>query len=137
MMGTSGIVGPCILHATGGGYTFKIQKKDNVSVACFGDGAVNNRAFHEGLNMASIWNLPYIFVCENNQFATEVPFEYSSGIPDVGRRAADYGIPGNYSPDTGGPTTEPTSKTSFFGRQRPAEKILTNHITRPILTWLQ
>ena len=42
MMGTSGIVGPCILHATGGGYTFKIQGKDNVSVACFGDGAVNN-----------------------------------------------------------------------------------------------
>lgn len=94
MMGTSGIVGPCILHATGGGYTFKIQKKDNVSVACFGDGAVNNGAFHEGLNMASIWNLPCIFVCENNQFATEVPFEYSSGIPDVGRRAANYGIPG-------------------------------------------
>lgn len=94
MMGTSGIVGPCILHATGGGYTFKIQEKDNVSVACFGDGAVNNGAFHEGLNMASIWNLPCVFVCENNQFATEVPFEYSSGIPDVGRRAANYGIPG-------------------------------------------
>ena len=94
MMGTSGIVGPCILHATGGGYTFKIQGKDNVSVACFGDGAVNNGAFHEGLNMASIWNLPCIFVCENNQFATEVPFDYSSGIPDVGRRAANYGIPG-------------------------------------------
>ncbi len=94
MMGTSGIVGPCILHASGGGYTFKIQGKDNVSVACFGDGAVNNGAFHEGLNMASIWNLPCIFVCENNQFATEVAFDYSSGIPDVGRRAANYGIPG-------------------------------------------
>lgn len=95
MMGTSGIVGPCILHACGGGYTFKIRRLPHVAVACFGDGAVNNGAFHEGLNMAAIWKLPVIFVCENNQFATEVPFEYSSGIPDVGRRAANYGIPGH------------------------------------------
>ena len=94
MMGTSGIVGPCILQACGGGYSFKILKSDNVAVAFFGDGAVNNGAFHEGLNMASIWNLPVIFVCENNQFATEVPFNYSSGIPDVGRRGENYGIPG-------------------------------------------
>ena len=94
MMGTSGIVGPCILHACGGGYAFKIKKTDNVAAACFGDGAVNNGAFHEGLNMASIWKLPVIFVVENNQFATEVPFSYSSGIPDIGRRAENYGIPG-------------------------------------------
>ena len=94
MMGTSGIVGPCILHACGGGYTFKILKTKNVAVAFFGDGAVNNGAFHEGLNMASIWKLPVVFVCENNQFATEVPFSYSSGIPNVGRRAANYGLPG-------------------------------------------
>jgi 2-oxoisovalerate dehydrogenase E1 component len=94
MMGTSGIVGPCILQACGGGYAFKLRKADNVAVAFFGDGAVNNGAFHEGLNMASIWNLPVLFVCENNQFATEVPFQYSSGIPDVGRRAENYGLPG-------------------------------------------
>ncbi|MDA1051595.1 MAG: dehydrogenase E1 component subunit alpha/beta [Planctomycetota bacterium] len=94
MMGTSGIVGPCILHACGAGYAFKIKKSDNVAAACFGDGAVNNGAFHEGLNMASIWKLPVIFVVENNQFATEVPFSYSSGIPDVGRRAENYGMPG-------------------------------------------
>lgn len=94
MMGTSGIVGPCILQAAGGGYAFKVLEKDNVAVAFFGDGAVNNGAFHEGLNMASIWNLPVIFVCENNQFATEVPFSYSSGIPNVGRRAENYGMPG-------------------------------------------
>ena len=94
MMGTSGIVGPCILQACGGWYSFKIKGTDNVSVAFFGDGAVNNGAFHEGLNMASIWNLPSIFVCENNQFATEVPFEYASAIPDVWRRAQNYGIPG-------------------------------------------
>jgi 2-oxoisovalerate dehydrogenase E1 component len=94
MMGTSGIVGPCILQACGGGYTFKLQKRANVAVAFFGDGAVNNGAFHEGLNMASIWKLPVLFVCENNQFATEVPFEYSSGNPSVGERGAAYGIVG-------------------------------------------
>ena len=94
LMGTSGIVGPCILQACGGGYSFKILKTDQVAVAFFGDGAVNNGAFHEGLNMAAIWKLPVIFVCENNQFATEVAFEYASGIPDVGRRAGNYGLPG-------------------------------------------
>ena len=94
MMGTSGIVGPCILQACGGGYSSKLLKNGTVGVAFFGDGAVNNGAFHEGLNMASIWKLPALFVCENNQFATEVPFAYASGIPDVGRRAANYGMPG-------------------------------------------
>jgi 2-oxoisovalerate dehydrogenase E1 component len=94
LMGTSGIVGPCILQAVGAGYSFKLLKSERVAVAFFGDGAVNNGAFHEGLNMASIWGLPVIFVCENNQYATEVPFDYASGIPDVGRRAANYGMPG-------------------------------------------
>jgi len=94
LMGTSGIVGPCILQACGGGYSFRIRGTQDVAVAFFGDGAVNNGAFHEGLNMASIWKLPVLFICENNQFATEVPFSYSSGIPQVGRRAANYGIPG-------------------------------------------
>src|ERR1700736_5845080 len=86
LMGTSGIVGPCILQAAGASYRFRLRRPDRGAGAFFGDGAVNNGAFHEGLNMASIWNLPVLFVCENNQFATEVPFAYASGIPDVGRR---------------------------------------------------
>jgi len=94
MMGTSGIVGPSILQATGAGYSFKILKTDQVAVAFFGDGAVNNGAFHEGLNMASIWRLPVLFVCENNQFATEIPFSYSSGNASVGKRGSAYGLPG-------------------------------------------
>jgi 2-oxoisovalerate dehydrogenase E1 component len=94
LMGTSGIVGPSILQATGAGYGFKILKCDRVAVAFFGDGAVNNGAFHEGLNMAAIWNLPVLFVCENNQYATEVPFSYSSGNPSVAGRAAAYGLSG-------------------------------------------
>ena len=94
MMGTSGIVGPCILQAAGAGYSAKLMNNGRVAVAFFGDGAVNNGAFHEGLNMASIWKLPVLFVCENNQFATEVPFSYSSGNPSVAGRAASYGLPG-------------------------------------------
>lgn len=93
MMGTSGIVGPCILQATGAGYSFKLLKTDRVGVAFFGDGASNNGAFHEGINLATIWDLPVIFVCENNMYATEVPFAYSSGNPDVGNRGPAYGLP--------------------------------------------
>ena len=92
MMGTSGIVGPCILQATGAAYSFKLLKSTQVAVAFFGDGAVNNGAFHEGLNMASIWKLPVIFICENNQYATEVPFSYSAGNPHVAERGAAYGM---------------------------------------------
>jgi 2-oxoisovalerate dehydrogenase E1 component len=94
LMGTSGIVGPCILQAAGAGYSFQLLKTQHVAVAFFGDGAVNNGAFHEGLNLAGIWKLPVLFVCENNQFATEVPFAYSAGNPSVASRAASYGLPG-------------------------------------------
>ena len=58
LMGTSGIVGPCILQAAGAGYSFRILQNGRVAVAFFGDGAVNNGAFHEGLNLAGIWKLP-------------------------------------------------------------------------------
>jgi len=92
MMGTSGIVGPCILQAAGAGYSSLIMKAGHLGVAFFGDGAVNNGAFHEGLNMASIWKLPVLFVCENNQFATEVPFATVAGNPSVAARGAAYGI---------------------------------------------
>src|SRR3989454_650000 len=90
LMGTSGIVGPCILQAAGAGYSFKLLGSDRVGVAFFGDGAVNNGAFHEGLNMAAIWDLPALFICENNMYATEVPFAYASRNTDVAQRAAGY-----------------------------------------------
>src|SRR5207247_6713839 len=94
LMGTSGIVASCLLQATGAGYSFKLLNTDRAAVAFFGDGAVNNGAFHEGLNLAGIWKLPVLFVCENNQFATEVPFAYASGNPDVAGRGPAYGLPG-------------------------------------------
>jgi 2-oxoisovalerate dehydrogenase E1 component len=92
MLGTSGIVGPSILMATGAAYGYKILKQDRVSVAFFGDGASNNGAFHEGLNLASIWKLPVIFVCENNQYATEVPFATVAGNSNVAERGIAYNI---------------------------------------------
>ncbi len=94
MMGTSGIVGPCILQATGAGYTFKLLNQPQVGVAFFGDGAVNNGAFHEGLNLAAIYGLPVLFICENNMYATEIAFSYATRNTDVGARGALYGIPG-------------------------------------------
>ena len=94
MMGTSGIVGPCILQAAGAGYTFKLLGKPHVGVAFFGDGASNNGAFHEGLNLAAIYQLPSLFICENNQFATEIAITYATRNPDVWTKAASYGMPG-------------------------------------------
>jgi 2-oxoisovalerate dehydrogenase E1 component len=93
MLGTSGIVGPSILMAAGIAYAYRLARSDRVSVAFFGDGASNNGAFHEGLNMAAIWKLPVIFVCENNQYATEVPFSSVAGNTDLAARGAAYGIP--------------------------------------------
>lgn len=92
MMGTSGIVGPCILQATGAGYSARLLNNGTVGVAFFGDGASNNGAFHEGLNLAAIWDLPVIFVCENNLYATEVPFSYATRNTDMAERARTYGM---------------------------------------------
>jgi 2-oxoisovalerate dehydrogenase E1 component len=94
MLGTSGIVGPSILMAAGAGYSAMLAGSDRVSVAFFGDGAVNNGAFHEGLNLATVWELPVLFVCENNLYATEVPFATVTKQPSVAARAASYGIAG-------------------------------------------
>jgi 2-oxoisovalerate dehydrogenase E1 component len=93
MLGTSGIVGPSILMAAGAGYSYRLLGQDRVSVAFFGDGAVNNGAFHEGLNLAAIWKLPVLFVCENNLYATEVPFASVAGNSDVAERGRAYGMP--------------------------------------------
>jgi 2-oxoisovalerate dehydrogenase E1 component len=92
--GTSGIVGPSILLASGAAYKFKLEGSTHVGVAYFGDGASNNSAFHEGLNMAAAWKLPAVFVCENNMYATEVPFSYASKSTNVASRACGYNLPG-------------------------------------------
>jgi len=94
LMGTTGIVGPNILQATGAGYSFRLLKNAKVSVGFFGDGAVNNGAFHEGLNLAAIWDLPVLYVCENNLYATEVAFSDATRNTDVAERARGYGMAG-------------------------------------------
>ena len=93
LMGTSGIVGPCILQALGAAYSFKVLASDNVAVAFFGDGGSNNGAFHEGLNLASIFNLPVVFVCENNQYALSTSYKATTAVPQVAMRGDAYGIP--------------------------------------------
>lgn len=94
LLGTSGIVGPSILLAAGAAYAFKLNRTDRVAVAFFGDGASNNGAFHEGINMATIWKLPVLFVCENNQYATEIAYSSVSRVVDVSAKAAGFGLPG-------------------------------------------
>jgi 2-oxoisovalerate dehydrogenase E1 component len=93
-MGSSGIVAGGIGLAAGGGYTAKLLKTDRVSVAFFGDGASNNGAFHEGINLATTWKLPTLFICENNLYATEVPLSKATANPDIASRAAAYAVPG-------------------------------------------
>jgi 2-oxoisovalerate dehydrogenase E1 component len=93
-LGSNGVVPPGILIGAGAGLSAKLRGTDQVSVAFFGDGAVNNGAFHEGLNLAATWCLPVIFVCENNLYATEMPFEQATKNTSVASRAAAYKIPG-------------------------------------------
>jgi TPP-dependent pyruvate/acetoin dehydrogenase alpha subunit len=93
-LGSNGVVPPGILIAAGAALSAKIKGSDRVAVAFFGDGGSNNGAFHEGLNMAATWDLPVIFVCENNMYATEMPFAKSTKNTNVASRAAAYGIPG-------------------------------------------
>jgi TPP-dependent pyruvate/acetoin dehydrogenase alpha subunit len=94
IMGTIGIVGAGIPVATGLGLAMKMQKTDRVALSFFGDGAANNGAFHESLNLASVWKLPVIYVCENNRYATSVAVWRSTSIEKIGDRAASYSMPG-------------------------------------------
>lgn len=94
VMGTIGIVGAGIPLTTGLGLAMKMQKTDRVAVSFFGDGAANNGAFHESLNLAALWKLPVIYVCENNLYATSVAVWRSTSVEDIGVRGTAYGIPG-------------------------------------------
>jgi pyruvate dehydrogenase E1 component alpha subunit len=93
-LGANGIVGGGIPIAVGAAMAIKKQKRDDVAVCFFGDGASNEGAFHEALNMAAIWKLPVIFVCENNKYGMSVSTERSMAIEHVAVRAQSYGMPG-------------------------------------------
>ncbi len=94
MLGANAIVGGGIALATGAGLASSVRSDGNVAVAFFGDGAANQGVLHESLNLAAIWKLPVIYVCENNRFAESTPSTYSTSVSDVATRAAGYGIPG-------------------------------------------
>ena len=93
-LGANAIVGGGIPIATGGALALKMQKKPNVAVAFFGDGASNQGTFHESINMAAVWKLPCVYVVENNQFGMTVPVWQSTSVEDISVRGAAYGIPG-------------------------------------------
>lgn len=94
MLGANGMVGGGFPIAVGAGLRNKYLKTDNVVVCFFGDGAANEGTFHEGINLAAIWKLPVIFVCENNLFAEATPQSYSSASKTIAQRSLAYDIPG-------------------------------------------
>ena len=94
MLGANGVVGSNIPVATGVELSAKVQGTDRVSVVFFGDGASSQGSLHESMNLASIWKLPIIFVCENNRYAEATPVEYAVAGGSVSNRAAGYGMPG-------------------------------------------
>lgn len=94
--GCGGIIGAGMPHAVGAGLAFRKQGKDTVAVAFFGEGAANQGAFHEALNLAALWKLPVVFVCEDNKWAISVSKQSSTAVATNADRAAAYGIPGVY-----------------------------------------
>jgi pyruvate dehydrogenase E1 component alpha subunit len=93
-MGTNGIVGAPIPLATGGALSAKLKGSGQVVVSFFGEGAVNSGSFHEAINMGTVWDLPVVYVCENNLYATEMAFSRATKNTSVARRAESYGLPG-------------------------------------------
>jgi TPP-dependent pyruvate/acetoin dehydrogenase alpha subunit len=94
MIGANAIVGGGIALATGAALSAQVRGTDQVAVSFFGDGAANQGVFHESLNLAAIWKLPAVYVCENNGFAESTPAAYSTSVEDIATRAAAYDIPG-------------------------------------------
>ena len=94
MLGANGVVGSNIPVATGVGLSAKVRGTDQVSVVFFGDGASSQGVLHESMNLASIWKLPVLFVCENNRYAESTPFEFTVAGASVANRAAGYDMPG-------------------------------------------
>lgn len=93
-LGANGIVAGGVPIAAGVGLSIKLRKSDQVCLVIFGDGAANEGAFHESLNMASIWKLPVVYLCENNQYGMSMSVKRAFNIEHISQRATAYGIPG-------------------------------------------
>ncbi|MBL0374285.1 dehydrogenase E1 component subunit alpha/beta [Rhizobium sp. KVB221] len=94
ILGANGIVGAGLGIGTGAALSSDIRGSKQVTVAFFGDGAANEGIFHEALNLAALWKLPVIFLCENNRYGLSLGVAEASAVPEISRRAASYGIPG-------------------------------------------
>jgi TPP-dependent pyruvate/acetoin dehydrogenase alpha subunit len=94
MLGANGIVGGGLPIATGAALAAQLEGKGNVAVCFFGDGAVAEGEFHEALNISSVWALPIVFVCENNQYAANNAYRVQHRAPDLAAHAAAYHMPG-------------------------------------------
>ena len=94
ILGANGIVGAAMPLSTGAGLAARLDGTGRVAVAFFGDGAANQGVFHESLNLASVWKLPLVFICENNQYALSTSFRDTTSVDQVAERAVAYGIPG-------------------------------------------
>jgi len=93
-LGATGVVASGIPTAVGIGLALQMQRSDQVLLSFFGDGATNLGEFHESLNMASIWDLPIVFICDNNQYGMSMAAQRSMNIERISTRAGSYGIPG-------------------------------------------
>jgi acetoin:2,6-dichlorophenolindophenol oxidoreductase subunit alpha len=100
---SSAILGSGLPVAVGTALTSKVKRTGAVTIAVFGEGASNEGATHEAMNLASIWRLPIVFICENNGYAVTVAASYSLSVKDVADRAAGYGMPGVIVADGGDP----------------------------------
>ena len=94
MLGATAVVGAGIPIATGAGLSIKLRGTKQVAACFFGDGASNQGTFHEGINLAAIWRLPVLFICENNLYAMGTRQSQAMIVPDIAERARAYGIPG-------------------------------------------
>ena len=94
ILGESGILGSSIPTAVGAALGSQLQGNDRVAVPFFGDGASNEGAFHESINLAAVWKLPVVFLCENNQYAVTSSFKDMVAVENIADRAAAYNIPG-------------------------------------------
>ncbi|UCE97057.1 MAG: thiamine pyrophosphate-dependent dehydrogenase E1 component subunit alpha [Candidatus Bathyarchaeota archaeon] len=94
MLGATAVVGAGIPIATGAGLSIKLRGTDQVVACFFGDGAANQGTFHEGINLAAVWKLPVVFICENNLYAMGTCQSQVMLIKDIAERATAYGIPG-------------------------------------------
>jgi len=93
-LGATGIVGSNIPVATGAGLAIKMQKKKSACLCFFGDGAANTGGFHESLNLAGLWKLPVVYICENNLYGMSVSVERALAVKNVADRASAYNMPG-------------------------------------------